>query len=65
MTYLVEELIYAGVSADDPRVVAAIEWLKRHYTFAKPPAWVMPVYIIISIQLPSTSCARPESIYRR
>ena len=38
MTYSgLRSMIYAGVSADDPRVVAAIEWLKRHYTFAENP----------------------------
>jgi len=38
MTYSgLRSMIYSGVSADDPRVVAAIEWLKRHYTFAENP----------------------------
>ena len=38
MTYSgLRSMIYAGVSADDPRVVAAIEWLKQHYTFAENP----------------------------
>ena len=30
-------MIYAGVSANDPRVLAAVEWLGRHYTFAENP----------------------------
>ena len=38
MTYSgLRSMIYAGVSADDPRVVAATNWLGRHYTFAENP----------------------------
>ena len=38
MTYAgLKSMIYAGVAKDDPRVVAATDWLKRHYTFAENP----------------------------
>ena len=38
MTYSgLRSMIYAGVSADDPRVVAAIKWLQQHYSFAENP----------------------------
>ena len=38
MTYSgLRSMIYAGVSANDPRVLAAVEWLGRHYTFAENP----------------------------
>ena len=38
MTYSgLRSMIYAGVSAKDPRVVAATKWLGRHYTFAENP----------------------------
>ena len=29
--------IYADLKKDDPRVVAAIDWLKRHYTLEENP----------------------------
>jgi len=38
MTYAgLKSMIYAGVSKDDPRVKAAVEWLAKHYTFAENP----------------------------
>jgi squalene-hopene/tetraprenyl-beta-curcumene cyclase len=38
MTYAgLKSMIYAGVAPDDPRVVAATEWLRRHYGFAENP----------------------------
>ena len=38
MTYAgLKSMIYAGVAKDDPRVVAATDWLKQHYTFAENP----------------------------
>ena len=38
MTYAgLKSMIYAGVAKDDPRVVAATDWLRRHYTFAENP----------------------------
>jgi squalene-hopene/tetraprenyl-beta-curcumene cyclase len=30
-------MIYAGVSSDDPRVLAAMNWLRRNYTFKENP----------------------------
>jgi squalene-hopene/tetraprenyl-beta-curcumene cyclase len=30
-------MIYAGVSRDDPRVKAAYEWIRRHYTLDENP----------------------------
>ena len=38
MTYAgLLSFIYADVKKDDPRVVAALEWLQRHYTLAENP----------------------------
>ena len=38
MTYAgLKSMIFAGVGKDDPRVVAAVEWLRKHYTFAENP----------------------------
>lgn len=38
MTYAgLKSMIYAGVARDDPRVKAATDWLRRHYTFAENP----------------------------
>lgn len=38
MTYAgLKSMIYAGLTADDPRVKAALEWLKKHYTLAENP----------------------------
>ncbi|MSP16267.1 MAG: hypothetical protein EXR73_06565 [Myxococcales bacterium] len=38
MTYAgVKSFIYAGVSAEDPRVVSAIDWLRRNYTLEENP----------------------------
>jgi len=38
MTYAgLKSMIFAGVTKDDPRVVAATKWLKQHYTLAENP----------------------------
>ena len=38
MTYAgLKSMIFAGVGRDDPRVVAAVEWLRKHYTFSENP----------------------------
>jgi squalene-hopene/tetraprenyl-beta-curcumene cyclase len=38
MTYAgLKSMIYAGVSRDDPRVKAAYEWIRRHYTLDENP----------------------------
>ena len=38
MTYAgLKSMIFAGLGKDDPRVKAAIDWLRRHYTFAENP----------------------------
>jgi squalene-hopene/tetraprenyl-beta-curcumene cyclase len=38
MTYAgLKSMIFAGLTADDPRVKAAIDWLRCHYTFAENP----------------------------
>lgn len=38
MTYAgLRSLIYAGVKPDDPRVKAASEWIKKHYTVTENP----------------------------
>ncbi|MFW5894051.1 MAG: hypothetical protein ACOCUY_02845 [Verrucomicrobiota bacterium] len=38
MTYAgIKSLIYAGVDRDDPRVLAALDWVKRNYTFDEHP----------------------------
>ncbi|MCR9200357.1 MAG: terpene cyclase/mutase family protein [Planctomycetaceae bacterium] len=38
MTYAgLKSLIYAGLSPDDPRVLAAQNWIRQHYTLAENP----------------------------
>jgi squalene-hopene/tetraprenyl-beta-curcumene cyclase len=38
MTYAgLKSMIFAGVGPDDPRVKAAYDWVKRHYTLAENP----------------------------
>ncbi|QDV72337.1 prenyltransferase/squalene oxidase repeat-containing protein [Botrimarina mediterranea] len=38
MTYAgLKSMIYAGVDADDPRVKAAMSWLRKHYTLVENP----------------------------
>jgi hypothetical protein len=38
MTYAgLKSMIFAGVAKDDPRVAAAIGWLRKHYTFTENP----------------------------
>jgi len=38
MTYAgLKSMIYAGVSKDDPRVKAAYDWIRRHYTLKENP----------------------------
>ncbi len=38
MTYAgLKSMIFAGLGKDDPRVKAAIAWLRKHYTFAENP----------------------------
>jgi squalene-hopene/tetraprenyl-beta-curcumene cyclase len=38
MTYAgLKSMIFAGLTKDDPRVRAAVEWLAKHYTFAENP----------------------------
>jgi squalene-hopene/tetraprenyl-beta-curcumene cyclase len=38
MTYAgLKSMIYAGVGPDDPRVKAAFEWIKQHYSLAENP----------------------------
>ncbi len=38
MTYAgLKSFLYAGVSKDDPRVKAAVNWIKRHYTLDENP----------------------------
>jgi squalene-hopene/tetraprenyl-beta-curcumene cyclase len=38
MTYGgLKSFLYAGVSKDDPRVKAAVDWIRRHYTLAENP----------------------------
>jgi len=38
MTYAgLKSMIYAGVGPDDPRVRAAYDWVRRHYTLAENP----------------------------
>ena len=42
MTYAgLKSMIYAGVSADDPRVKAAHEWIQKHYTLEENPGMGM------------------------
>lgn len=43
MTYAgLKSMIYAGVKADDPRVKAAVEWVKKHYTVDGNPGMPKP-----------------------
>jgi len=38
MTYAgLKSMVYARVSRDDPRLTAATDWVRRHYTFAENP----------------------------
>src|SRR5439155_20529000 len=38
MTYAgLKSFLYAGVSKDDPRVKAAVNWIRRHYTLEQNP----------------------------
>jgi squalene-hopene/tetraprenyl-beta-curcumene cyclase len=38
MTYAgLKSMIYAGVGPDDPRVKAAFEWIRKHYTLSENP----------------------------
>lgn len=38
MTYTgLKSFLYAGVSKDDPRVKAAVDWVRRHYTLEENP----------------------------
>jgi squalene-hopene/tetraprenyl-beta-curcumene cyclase len=38
MTYAgLKSLLYAGLSRDDPRVKAALEWIRMHWTFDQNP----------------------------
>lgn len=38
MTYAgLKSMIYAGVNADDPRVKAAVAWIKKHYSVSENP----------------------------
>jgi squalene-hopene/tetraprenyl-beta-curcumene cyclase len=38
MTYAgLKSFLYAGVGKDDPRVKAALDWIRRHYTLAENP----------------------------
>jgi squalene-hopene/tetraprenyl-beta-curcumene cyclase len=38
MTYAgLKSMIYAGVSRDDPRVKAAYDWIRQHYTLKENP----------------------------
>lgn len=38
MTYAgLKSMIYAGLKPDDPRVKAAVAWIKKHYTLAENP----------------------------
>ena len=38
MTYAgLKSFLYAGVGKDDPRVKAAIEWVRKHYTLDENP----------------------------
>ena len=38
MTYAgLKSFLYAGVGKDDPRVKAALDWIRRHYTLEENP----------------------------
>ena len=42
MTYAgLKSFIYAGVAKDDPRVVAAVDWIKRNYTLDENPGMAL------------------------
>jgi len=42
MTYAgLKSFIYAGVRKDDPRVLAAVEWIKKNYTLDENPGMVL------------------------
>jgi squalene-hopene/tetraprenyl-beta-curcumene cyclase len=44
MTYAgVKSMIYCGVSKDDPRMVKAVDWLRRHYTVDANPGMPEPL----------------------
>jgi squalene-hopene/tetraprenyl-beta-curcumene cyclase len=44
MTYAgVKSMIYCGVSKDDPRMVKAVDWLRRHYTVESNPGMPEPL----------------------
>jgi squalene-hopene/tetraprenyl-beta-curcumene cyclase len=43
MTYAgLKSMIFAGVKADDPRVKAAVSWIKKHYTLSANPGMPKP-----------------------
>jgi squalene-hopene/tetraprenyl-beta-curcumene cyclase len=43
MTYAgLKSMIFAGVKADDPRVKAAVTWIKKHYTLSANPGMPKP-----------------------
>ncbi len=43
MTYAgLKSMIFAGVKADDPRVKAAVKWIKTHYTLSANPGMPKP-----------------------
>lgn len=43
MTYAgLKSMIFAGVKADDPRVKAAVKWIKMHYTLSANPGMPKP-----------------------
>jgi squalene-hopene/tetraprenyl-beta-curcumene cyclase len=43
MTYAgLKSMIFAGVKADDPRVKAAMKWIKKHYTLSENPGMPVP-----------------------
>jgi squalene-hopene/tetraprenyl-beta-curcumene cyclase len=43
MTYAgLKSMIFAGVKADDPRVKAAVKWIKAHYTLSENPGMPKP-----------------------
>ena len=43
MTYAgIKSLIYCGVSKDDPRILKAVEWIRKHYTVDANPGMPKP-----------------------
>ena len=43
MTYAgLKSMIFAGVKSDDPRVKAAVKWIKAHYTLSENPGMPVP-----------------------